>query len=229
MILAIDTSGGRSVAVLSSDGVLLASRSDAAERSHAELLAPMVQGALADAGVDVSALTAVAVGTGPAPFTGLRVGLVTAAVLGETLGVPVLGVPSLDALAVPHRGHEVLVVTDAKRKEVYFARYAPSGEVTEGPGVARPAGLAVGDARVVGTTVFAELGAEAAAVDGAEIGRLALERAAAGLDQPATPLYLRRPDAVPSVAKPIVDASELALDLADQDAIRREQEASDAR
>lgn len=229
MILAIDTSGGMSVAVLTEDGVALASRSDAAERSHAELLAPMVQEAVTEAGVGMADLTAIAVGTGPAPFTGLRVGLVTAATLGAALAIPVWGVPSLDALAAPYRGQEVLAVTDAKRKEIYFARYTSSGEVAEGPGVIRPAELEVGEARVVGTTIYPELGAEPAAVAAADVGRIALERAAAGVEQPAVPLYLRRPDAVPSVAKPIVDASELAQELRDRDAIAREQEASDAR
>src|SRR5690554_2135371 len=82
-----------------------------------------------------SDLEYVVVGTGPAPFTGLRVGLVTARTLGFAWGVPVLGVCSLDALGAQHG--DVTVVTDARRKEVYWARYA-HGVRVDGPAVSSP-------------------------------------------------------------------------------------------
>ena len=149
-ILALDTSSSVAVAVLADDGSVLASRSDSEQRHHAELLAPMVQHVLADAGVERTALTAVVAGTGPAPFTGLRVGLVTARTMALALDVPAWGVPSVDALAataartaVP--GSHVLVVTDARRHEVYWAAYRVDGTgsavLVAGPDIAAPAAL----------------------------------------------------------------------------------------
>jgi tRNA threonylcarbamoyladenosine biosynthesis protein TsaB len=216
-VLALDTSSSVAVAVVADDGTLLAARSDDQPRHHAELLAPMVEAALADAGVDVHALTAVVVGTGPAPFTGLRVGLVTARTLGLALGIPVHGVPSLDAVAatasrtVP-AGADVLVATDARRREVYWSLYRVHGpgeiQVVVAPEVAAPADVAadprVGGALVVGRgaalypDALAAAGALDVDVDPAELARLALARSAAGEVLDTEPLYLRRPDAVPS-------------------------------
>jgi len=248
-ILALDTSSAVAVAVLDDSGAVLSRGADSGQRRHAEQLAPMIVAALAEAGVDRRELTAVVAGTGPAPFTGLRVGLVTARTLALALDVPVWGVSSLDALAAPalraarERGDDdarVLVVTDARRREVYWALYradAVHGGPLDvgpllGPGVAHPAQLAADGvtegAALVGRGAVlyaAELGrvalltpgaaptdaaptdaaphdvapAEAPAdPDPAELGRIALARAAAGVEQPTEPLYLRRPDAVPT-------------------------------
>lgn len=213
-ILALDTSSSVAVAVLDDTGVTLAARAVDEPRRHAELLAPMVAAALEDAAVDRRALTAVAVGTGPAPFTGLRVGLVTARTLALALGVPAWGVPSPDALAVAAArstapGTRILVVTDARRYEVYWAAYQATGGgvvVRGGPDIASPADLreAAAGALVVGRGAVlhaAALGLAGEPVlrdpDPAELGRLALARAAAGEPLPTAPLYLRRPDAVP--------------------------------
>jgi tRNA threonylcarbamoyladenosine biosynthesis protein TsaB len=108
-------------------------------RRHGELLTPMVAKVMADAGVARSDLTGVAVGVGPGPYTGLRVGVVTARVLGAVLGLPVYGVCSLDILAAAAAavGTEFLVATDARRREVYWARYDASGRRLEGPAVGR--------------------------------------------------------------------------------------------
>jgi len=158
-VLSIDTSAAVAVALVSDDGGRLAARSVDERRRHAEQLAPMIEEVLAEAGLTRSDVTAVVAGTGPAPFTGLRVGLVTARTLALALGVPVLGVPSLDALAVQAVADlglapddEVLVVTDARRREVYWARYrvvaheGPGGvpvvETLAGPAVGRPADVA---------------------------------------------------------------------------------------
>ena len=129
-VLALDTSAAVAVSLVDEDGGRLASRSSDERRRHAESLAPLITEVLAEAGIDRADLTAVVAGTGPAPFTGLRVGLVTARTLALTLGVPVLGVPSLDALAVEavsdlglRPGAEILATSDARRKEVYWARY----------------------------------------------------------------------------------------------------------
>ena len=224
-ILALDTSSAVAVALLADDGTVLASRSDSEQRHHAELLAPMVQHVLADAGVDRTDLTAVVAGTGPAPFTGLRVGLVTARTMALALDVPAWGVPSVDALAASAArtvapGSHVLVVTDARRREVYWAAYRVDGPgaavLVAGPDIAAPAAL-VEQGRAAGATLVGRgvlLHHEALGLPGepshdpalldpdpAELGRIALQRHAAGRPQPTTPLYLRRPDAEPSVAR----------------------------
>ncbi|WP_149204247.1 tRNA (adenosine(37)-N6)-threonylcarbamoyltransferase complex dimerization subunit type 1 TsaB [Actinotalea subterranea] len=232
--------------------VVLAERRVTEQRRHAELLAPLVAEVLAEAGTDRREVTAVVVGTGPAPFTGLRAGLVTARTLAFALGVPVHGVSSLDALAAQAfaaglAGEEVLVVTDARRREVYAARYrrrgpaGPDGPViasggTAGaaadataPDVAPGAGWLPDVELLAGPLVdHAEaLAAEAARpgtvivgpggliypehlpltpgapllVEPAVLAALALARAARGDALPTEPLYLRRPDVVPSAAR----------------------------
>ncbi|QAY70130.1 tRNA (adenosine(37)-N6)-threonylcarbamoyltransferase complex dimerization subunit type 1 TsaB [Xylanimonas protaetiae] len=158
-VLSIDTSAAITVALVSDDGARLASRAVDERRRHAEQLAPMIAEVLDEAGLTRADLTAVVAGTGPAPFTGLRVGLVTARTLALALGVPALGVPSLDAVAVQAVADlglapddEVLVATDARRREVYWARYrvvahegphgVPVVETVAGPDVGKAADVA---------------------------------------------------------------------------------------
>ena len=173
-------------------------------RRHGELLAPAVAAVLAEAGVRTADLDGLVVGLGPGPFTSLRVGVVTAAAMAQVASLPVSGVCSLDAIGSGAR----VVVTDARRREVYWARYDERGARVEGPAVESPAMLAERLAeraaqsvpRLVGAsapTVAALLGVEAGPPvhpDGAGLVR------AAALDGwrrvPLTPLYLRRPDAV---------------------------------
>lgn len=176
-------------------------------RKHAELLMPGALAACADAGIALPALDAVVVGVGPGPFTGLRVGMVTAAALGDALGVPVHGVCSLDAIA-DGRG-ELLVVTDARRREVYWAAYAADGRRIAGPAVTSPADLltripelgvtaaAGGSAAVTGLPV---LGPDAPAPAGL-VAVAAPALRAGRAPQPLEPLYLRRPDAVEPAAR----------------------------
>lgn len=96
---------------------------------------------LADAGRRPRDLSAIVAGLGPGPFTGLRVGLATAASMGQALGVPTYGVCSLDGLGRAAGPGRVLIATDARRREVYFATYADGHRVT-GPEVAKPAEVA---------------------------------------------------------------------------------------
>jgi tRNA threonylcarbamoyladenosine biosynthesis protein TsaB len=223
-VLALDTSAAVAVALTDDAGALLAERSDPQQRHHAELLTPMIAAVLADAGVDRRELTSVVVGTGPAPFTGLRVGLVTARTLALALGIPAHGVPSLDAVAlrasgVLPTGTDVLVATDARRREVYWSLYRLVGagriEVLVGPEVAAAADVAA-DPRTAGAPalgrgallydVLAEAGPDLETLglldpDPAELARLALDRVAAGQVLGTEPLYLRRPDAVPQAAR----------------------------
>ena len=108
-------------------------------RRHSELLMPMIAKVMADAGASRADLGAVAVGVGPGPYTGLRVGVVTALVLGSVLGVPVHGLCSLDIIAASaaaaRPGRAFLVATDARRKEVYWAQYDQVGRRVAGPSV----------------------------------------------------------------------------------------------
>jgi tRNA threonylcarbamoyl adenosine modification protein YeaZ len=123
------------VSVALHDGQQVVSEAFAVDaRRHGELLAPMIAKVMADAGAVRGDLTAVAAGVGPGPYTGLRVGVVTARVLGAVLGIPVYGVCTLDVIAAAApRGREFLVATDARRKEVYWARYDATARRLEGP------------------------------------------------------------------------------------------------
>jgi tRNA threonylcarbamoyl adenosine modification protein YeaZ len=194
VILAVDTSRLTAVAVVDEDGSAVVELANDDPRAHAEAIGPLLQAALSR--VDRGALTAVAYGVGPGPFTGLRVGIVTAATIADARGLPVVGVCSLDAVGSGAR----TVVTDARRKEVYWAAYDAAGSRVEGPGVERPEEL-VAEGPFVGDERFAErLGA---AVTPAQVTTAGLLRAAASsLADPSSagplvPLYLRRPDATP--------------------------------
>ncbi len=175
-------------------------------RKHGELLLPGVLAACADAGATLRAVEAVVVGTGPGPFTGLRVGMVTAAALGDALEVPVHGVCSLDAIAVEAAGPggPFVVATDARRREVYWATYDAAGVRVTGPHVEAPAALA---ARLPALGVVAAAGACAgglglrvvapAAPGPRGLVACAVDALRAGTRPgPLEPLYLRRPDAV---------------------------------
>jgi tRNA threonylcarbamoyl adenosine modification protein YeaZ len=204
LVLALDTATPTLVAGLarwsSADGgEVLAERAVPSGTKHAELLTPAIRGVLADTGLAMADLEAVAVGLGPGPFTGLRVGVVTAAALADALGLPVVGVCSLDAVGSGAR----TVVTDARRKEVYWATYGDDGSRTDGPAVVRPADLQAAQP-FVGDAAFADrLGAP---VERADVTTAGLLRAAAPLladpssAGPLVPLYLRRPDATPPTA-----------------------------
>jgi tRNA threonylcarbamoyladenosine biosynthesis protein TsaB len=186
-----------SVAVHDGDRVVSAAFAVDARR-HGELLAPMIAKVMADAGAARGDLTGVAVGVGPGPYTGLRVGLVTARVLGAVLQIPVYGVCSLDVIAAAARasaqGREFAVATDARRKEVYWGRYDAAGAASI-PGAA--------DLMVAGSggTLYPEAFAGVIGPEYPNAGTLC-EVAVGRLRDPSgppllapDPLYLRRPDA----------------------------------
>ena len=164
---------------------------------HGEQVAPLIRQVLADLGWTPTELTGIAVGVGPGPFTGLRVGLVTARTMGFALGIPVHGVCTLDVLALDAEVDGPLtVVTDARRREVYLATY--DRHRVGGPEVVRPAdavtlGTVVGPGTVLYPDVFGEVRGPL------RPSALTMARAVAdGLVEvlPPDPLYLRRPDAV---------------------------------
>jgi tRNA threonylcarbamoyl adenosine modification protein YeaZ len=207
VILAMDTATPAVTAgIVKLDGVeVLAERVTVDARGHAEQLTPNVLAALTDAGLTVDDLGAVVVGCGPGPFTGLRVGMATAAAYGHALGIPVHGVCSLDAIGIESAATaaEVLVVTDARRREVYWARYR-DGVRVDGPAVDAPADVPADADAVAGSPEHAAL---------FDLPRLAaVYPTAAGLVRsvadwtaepaPLVPLYLRRPDAKPSSEQP---------------------------
>ncbi|TXS37555.1 tRNA (adenosine(37)-N6)-threonylcarbamoyltransferase complex dimerization subunit type 1 TsaB [Streptomyces sp. OR43] len=176
-------------------------------RRHGELLLPAVDRVLAEAGVKLDAVTDLVVGVGPGPYTGLRVGLVTAATFGSALSVPVHGICTLDALAYAAGqagvGGPFAVATDARRKEVYWARYEDALTRTGEPAVDRPADIAerlaglpvAGAGAVLYPDAFPDARGPEHLAAGA-MASLAVERLAAGdALLPPQPLYLRRPDA----------------------------------
>lgn len=195
------------------DTAVLAERVISDHRRHAELLTTLVAECLAEAGVSRDALDAVVVGCGPGPFTGLRVGMATGAAFADALGIPAYGVCSLDALALDAapEGAGVLVVTDARRREVYWAAYA-DGRRTDGPGVIAPALLAEDLAADLAAGTYAVAAGSAPHLElvgwtgtppevtvptprglvAAAAGRIVAGDPA----EPLVPLYLRRPDAV---------------------------------
>ena len=205
LVLGFDTATP-AVSVALHDGERVISAAFAVDaRRHCELLTPMIAKVMADAGVSRGDLGAVAVGVGPGPYTGLRVGVVTARVLGSVLGLPVSGVCSLDIMATSATsagpGREFLVATDARRKEVYWARYDAAGRRVAGPAVGpassipEAAELAVAGA---GGQLYPEAFGKVIGPAYPDAGTLCgIVARASGQPPllPAEPLYLRRPDA----------------------------------
>ncbi|MCA4132447.1 tRNA (adenosine(37)-N6)-threonylcarbamoyltransferase complex dimerization subunit type 1 TsaB [Arthrobacter sp. M4] len=212
LILAIDTSAVASAALLSDDAMESVVESFATEdtRSHAEVLAPGIQKLLGDAGVTGADIDAVVTGVGPGPFTGLRSGIATARTLAFVWGKPLHGLMSLDAIALEvaestSAAPEFLVVTDARRKEVYWARYTLTDgqlpRLADGPHVGFATELpdlpAFGaGAGLYSSVLRADEDFSTRQPDAVSLGQLALARLSAGeslLD--STPLYLRESDA----------------------------------
>ncbi len=202
MQLCFDTSSP-TVAVALHDGAgVVAELASEQAMKHGEQLAPFIDRVMREAGVVRQDLSAIGVGTGPGPFTGLRVGLVTARTLAFVLDIPVHGVCSLDVLAVEAAltgavAGDFVVATDARRKEVYFATYDESGARTSGPVVDKPAELAstlpvVGE----GAGLYPEHFPHGRGPVRPSAGWLArcVSEQRAELTA-AEPLYLRRPDA----------------------------------
>ncbi|WP_019547033.1 tRNA (adenosine(37)-N6)-threonylcarbamoyltransferase complex dimerization subunit type 1 TsaB [Streptomyces sulphureus] len=210
LLLALDTATPAvTVALREADGAggrTLAASHQVDARRHGELLLPAVDRVLAEADRPLSEVDALVVGVGPGPYTGLRVGLATAAAFGAALNLPVHGVCTLDGLAYASGLREPFVVaTDARRKEVYWARYADARTRVGDPAVDRPGDLpadvaalpAAGAGARLYPESFPDVRKDLPAEQSAEaLAQLAAERLAAGAELlPPRPLYLRRPDA----------------------------------
>lgn len=237
LVLALDTSTDAVVVglieiALGADGgskdslTVLAAQECPGARRHSEQLMPALLEVCASAARRPAELDAVVCGVGPGPFTGLRVGIASAAAFADALGVPAHGVCSLDGVAAVHPhavgrgdgpGASLLVVTDARRREVYWATYL-NGQRTAGPAVDTPAALAdrvpgLG-VRVVAGTMAEELADSFGLVvhparrpSAAGLVKAALPALRAGGGPgPLEPMYLRRPDAVPPGARKRVTA-----------------------
>jgi tRNA threonylcarbamoyl adenosine modification protein YeaZ len=220
-VVVVDTSTPAVTAALALVGParveIVAERTTVDARAHGELLAPAIAEVMS---VERRDLAAVVAGVGPGPFTGLRVGLVTAAALGQALGIPTYGVCSLDALGARTTA-TTLIATDARRKEIYWAVYEQGTRRTD-PAVNRPAEVAAILARLglapagaVGDGALRYAGELALPVPeqpryppAAELAGLAADRVRAGAPgETLTPLYLRRPDAAEPVGRKAVSRS----------------------
>ena len=199
LVLALDTATPASTAALvevTADGLIgVAERRTVDPRAHGEKLAPEIEGTLAEAGARPGDLGAIVAGLGPGPYTGLRVGLATAASMAQALGIPTYGVCSLDGLGRAAGPGRVLIATDARRREVYFATYLDGVRVL-GPDVARPADVAAGIVRA-GTATTSRArnrrATEAAALAESEI--LEAATALAGADAARVAAALARAEA----------------------------------
>lgn len=219
IVLAIDTATpGLSVALLADRGVI-GSWSQDAGRRHTETLAPAIEELCRDTRVALAEVDAIAVDVGPGLFTGLRVGLATAAALAHALARPALGVTSTEILAEPYRSarREVVTAVDVRRGEVAWAHYRGGGEVDGPPQLATPedlrerlieiGGAAPGPVAVVGDGALRyreqiTAGAEGVEVDIAapypsaeQLALIAHRRFAEGEPaSPVVPVYLRSAD-----------------------------------
>lgn len=126
-VLAFDTATDVISVAIGQNGEALAAYQIVSGREHAERLVPAIHALVSDTGVALDRLAAIAVGVGPGRFTGLRVGITTAKVMAQALGIPVVGIGTLDLVAYPlrHARREVVAVVDARRREVFWARYQP--------------------------------------------------------------------------------------------------------
>ena len=203
-VLAIDTSVGVSVAILRSNGEL--TQSPAVDHGmQGELTAELISQVVAESGLEISDITDVVVGVGPGPFTGLRVGLVTAGVFAHARNIPIHGICSLDVIAFDY-AKPCVVVTDARRKELYWARYEDKriGE----PQVSKPEDLLAQfpNTEFVGPGAHlypGSINGELLDLKAGSLAKLFVSGNAQLVD--VSPMYLRKPDAVePTTRKSVL-------------------------
>jgi tRNA threonylcarbamoyladenosine biosynthesis protein TsaB len=203
LLLAFDTATPAVTVALHDGSQVVAQESAVDARRHGELLAVFIASVLRAVGATRRDLTALAVGTGPGPYTGLRTGLVTARVLASALALPADGICTLDVIAAAAEGaagRDFLVATDARRREVYWAAFDRNGQRHGGPFVSKPAELpsrlpVAGEGAILHQELAFEP-LEPRYPSAAVLAELAVARRAAGIPPTVPePLYLRRPDA----------------------------------
>lgn len=205
LLLAFDTATPAITVAIHDGDEVISTVSGEGSMAHGELLVPFISQALGEAGATMADLTDVAVGVGPGPFTGLRVGVVTALTLGSTLGLRTHGVCSLDIIAAQVDSEvDFLVATDARRKEVYWARYRPERRRVDGPAVLKPEDLEIihpgMPAYGRGASLYADVLTAVEGPQDPDAAALAIAVVNGTVEGfPLEPLYLRRPDAVPQV------------------------------
>lgn len=198
MLLAIDTSAGSSAAVFAA-GELLSFVAIDDPFGHAENIGNVVSEALQKSGVERGKITGVAIGRGPAPYTGLRVGMATGIAIAESLQIPAYGVVTLDAVSMLFAdSSEFVIVGDAKRRQLFARSYRGLGQAEiptplSEPEVFDPAELSVR---------FNGLAVHQTPCTAKEIGRYAIAAIEQGIDiSDLSALYLRSPDVSPSAGK----------------------------
>jgi tRNA threonylcarbamoyl adenosine modification protein YeaZ len=203
-VLAIDTSVGVSVAILRSSGELTQSKA-VDHGMQGELTAELISKVVSDSGLKIEEITDVVVGVGPGPFTGLRVGLVTASVFAHARNIPIHGICSLDAIAFDY-AKPCVVVTDARRKELYWARYEDKriGE----PQVSKPEDLFAQFPNTEfvgpGAQIYPDvISGKVLELKAGSLAKLFAAKTAQLVD--VSPMYLRKPDAVePTTRKSVL-------------------------
>ena len=199
LVIALDTSTPAVTAGLVATGGgrphVLAERVTVNPRAHGELLMPQVLDLLTETGRGFADVDAIVAGIGPGPFTGLRVGLATATALGHARNIPVHPVVSLDAVAAAAATTDrLLVATDARRKETFWAAYDGATRV-DGPHVAKPAEVPAEGYEVAAGELAESLGLRVIEPRYPTPAGLVLAADLAADPEPLVPLYLRRPDA----------------------------------
>ncbi len=207
MILAIDTSAGTSVALVSLEGEVLGLWQTGDTMRHAEVVGSAIARVIAEAGIVASDVTLVAAGVGPGPFTGLRVGLAAAVAFSTARDIPLLSTVSHDAIAracYVSAGPEsfassLRVVTDARRKEVYWSEYSGFSDGlptrSQGPSLAKPDHLEPATVQIEALGQSDALAQHTASgVSAVDLALVALAERSAGIVRDFEPLYLRSPD-----------------------------------
>jgi tRNA threonylcarbamoyl adenosine modification protein YeaZ len=191
LLLSIDTSAGTSAAVFDGDCLSFVSFED--PFGHAENVGLAIEQALIEAGISIEQVSAIAVGRGPAPYTGLRVGMAAATALSKARSIPLHGVVTLDAIAHSVGNGSVLVTTDAKRRELFAATYR-DGRCVDGP-------LLLTESDLKSYTEFELI---QISCDAKLVGAFAQAAIASGSDlSNLSALYLRSPDVTPSAGKKV--------------------------
>ena len=190
MLLAIDTSAGTSTSIFDGDKMLAFVEYED-PFGHAENIGNAISESLAQAKVSAAHITAVAIGRGPAPYTGLRVGMAAGTSFATALGLPMYSVMNLDAVALQYQDSKIVISSDAKRRELFVAAY-DLGKKVFGPAVLKPEDL----------DQFSQFEAIEGMCNAELVGRYALYAIDQNLDLgDSTALYLRSPDVAPSAGK----------------------------